>query len=159
MKKIKQSMDINAAPETVWRAVVSREHYNSWTKVFTSTSHFEGGWNKGDKIRFLAYNKDGKLDGMVSEIAESDFPRFISIRHLGYIYNGVDDTESEEIKSWAPSYENYTLTRTAENHTIFEIEMDVTDDYYDMFMRLWPLALQELKSTAENMNEHQVNNT
>ena len=61
---------------------------------------------------------------------------------------------SEEIKSWVPSYENYILTRTAENHTIFEIDMDVTDDYYDMFMRLWPLALQELKSTAENMNVH-----
>ena len=154
MKNIKHNIEINTSPENVWMAIVSPEYYNSWSKVFTATSFFEGGWNKGDKIRFLSYNKDGKIDGMVSEISESDFPAFISIKHLGYVYDDIDDTESEEIKSWVPSYENYILTRTAENHTIFEIDMDVTDDYYDMFMRLWSLALQELKSTAENMNVH-----
>jgi hypothetical protein len=145
LKTINLTIEINTSPENVWKAIVSPKYYNSWTYVFTATSHFKGGWNKGDTIRFLAYNKDGKLDGMVSEIAESIFPSFLSIRHLGYVYDGKDDTESDEIKSWAPAYENYSLTKSGDKSTIFELFMDVTDDYYDMFMDLWPKALKALK--------------
>lgn len=153
MKTINLTIEINTSPENVWKAIVSPEYYNSWTYVFTATSHFKGGWNKGDTIRFLAYSKDGKLDGMVSEIAESIFPSFLSIRHLGYVYDGKDDTESDEIKSWAPAYENYSLTKSGDKSTLFELFMDVTDDYYDMFMDLWPKALKALKSTAENIKD------
>lgn len=153
MKKIQLNIEINTSPENVWKAVTAREHYTSWTKVFTPTSFFEGGWEKGDTIRFLAYNKEGKLDGMVSEIASSDYPRFISIKHIGYIYDGQDDTESDEIKSWAPAYENYTLTKINDELTDFSLEMDVTDDYYDMFMKLWPQALNALKQTAEHIKD------
>jgi hypothetical protein len=151
MKQINLDIRIHAPRETVWAAIVSPEHYNRWTRVFTETSHFEGGWNKGDAIRFLAINADGAKEGMVSEIAESDFPAYISIRHLGYIMNGVEDTTSEAIKAWAPAYENYTLQEAGPDATRFAVQNDVTDDYYDMFMDLWPKALQALKEVAEAM--------
>lgn len=48
---------------------------------------------------------------MTSEIAESRKPEFISIKHLGVVLAGKEDTTSEEAKKWAPAYENYTLTR------------------------------------------------
>jgi len=50
----------------------------------------------GDSIKFIAVNNDGKTEGMISEIDESRYPEFISIKHIGYILNGVEDTQATE---------------------------------------------------------------
>lgn len=149
MKKIKMNVEINAPREAVWDAIVNDEKYRLWTRAFTEGSFFEGGWNKGDAIRFLMINKDGQKEGMVAEIAESIYPRFISIKHLGYVANGVDDTTSDAIKAWTPAYENYTLEALDGGRTLFTVEADSTDEFYQMFTDLWPKALQNLKEVSE----------
>ena len=149
MKKINLETVINASREKVWDAIVNEPKYRRWTSAFGETSHFEGGWNKGDTIRFLAINKEGKKEGMVSEIAESNYPEYISIKHLGYIVNGIDDTTSEEIRKWAPAFENYTLEKVGEDKTLFKLEMDCIDEYYDLMMDLWPKAMDKLKEVSE----------
>lgn len=149
MKKIKQSIEINAPREQVWDAVVNDVKYRLWTSAFQEGSYFEGGWNKGDTIRFLGTNENGEKEGMVAQIEESIFPEFISIKHLGYVSKGVDDTTSEEIRSWAPAYENYTLEELEKGRTLFIVEADTTDEYYPMFMELWPNALRNLKEVSE----------
>jgi len=58
----------------------------------------------GERIQFLSPSGDG----MVAEIAENRTNEFISIRQLGLIKKGVEDTESEAVRAWAPVYENYT---------------------------------------------------
>ena len=149
MKKLNLEIEINATPENVWDSVVNKTKYNRWTSAFQETSHFEGGWNKGDKIRFLGFNAEGQKMGMVSEIAESRFPEYISIKHLGNIFNGIEDYTSAEVKKWAPSFENYTFEKTVDNKTLFKLDMVVPEDYYDMFMQMWPKALAILKQVSE----------
>lgn len=149
MKKIDLDIVINAPREAVWDAIVDGSKFNAWTSVFQETSAFEGGWNKGDSIRFTGINEKGQTEGMVSEIAESTYPEFISIKHLGYIVDGVEDTTSEEIRKWAPSFENYTLEKLDEGITLFKLDMDTTEEFYDMFLDLWPKALQKLKEVSE----------
>jgi hypothetical protein len=144
MKNINLDIEINASREQVWDAIIDKKKYSLWTSTFEETSHFEGGWNKGDTIKFLAFNKDGQLMGMISEIAENKFPEFISIRHLGNILNGIVDTTSDEVKKWAPSYENYTFEKLGENKTLFKLEMETIDEYYEMFLKMWPNALTRL---------------
>lgn len=153
MKKIKLTIEIDAPREAVWDAIVDDAKYRLWTSAFQEGSYFEGGWNKGDVIRFLAINKDGEKEGMVSQIEESIYPEFISIKHLGYISKGVDDTTSDEIRSWAPAYENYTLDELEKGRTLFTLEQDVTDEYYTMFLELWPHALRNLKEVSEDVTE------
>ena len=153
MKKINLEIDINASCENVWDAIVKESKYRQWASVFHEGSYFEGSWNKGDTIRFLVINAEGQKEGMVSEIAESDYPHHISIRHLGFIYNGIDDTTSEEIRKWAPSYENYTLEKLDAETSKFKLEMDIIDDYYEMFMKLWPKAMHKLKEVSESVAE------
>jgi uncharacterized protein YndB with AHSA1/START domain len=148
MKNLKLDILIDASRETVWDSVVHPAKYRQWTTAFTEGSYFEGGWNKGDKILFLA-NRENKISGMLSEIAESRFPEYISIRHLGQITNGVADTESEEVKKWAPMYENYILEKADENSTRFCVEMDLPDEFYEMFLEMWPKALILLKKVSE----------
>lgn len=154
MKKINLDIVINAPREAVWDAIVDDSNYRTWTRVFQETSYFEGGWKKGDTIRFIGINEKGEKEGMVSEIAESIYPEYISIKHLGFIVNGVDDTTSEEIRKWAPSFENYTLEKLEENKTLFKLDMDTTDEFYDMFMDLWPKALAKLKEVGERVYSH-----
>jgi hypothetical protein len=148
MKKLKLDIEINASREKVWDAIVNDEKYRQWTAAFMEGSFFEGGWNKGDAIRFLAI-VDGKKGGMVAEIAESIYPEFISIRHLGEIQNGVDDTTSEKVKAWTPAYENYTLKKLGKDKTLFIVEVDSAEEYYEMFMEMWPKALKNLKEVSE----------
>ena len=149
MKQMNHSIVIKARPEVVWETITDPRKYQEWSCVFMEGSYFDGGWNQDDAIRFLTINSDGKLEGMVSEIAESRYPEFISIRHLGYIMDGVVDTESEAIKAWAPSYENYTLDLIDGDHTRFTVNMDTEDAYTEMFEEIWPKALELVKKISE----------
>lgn len=156
LEKLHFIITVEAPARLIWKTITDPHLYKRWTKEFTATSYYEGGWKKGDKIRFLATNKEGKKEGMVSEIAESIFPSFISVRHLGYIVDGQDDTTSEAVLSWAPAYENYSLKVIAENLTQVEIESDVEDSYVKMMNEMWPRALQALKETAESLSPQKI---
>jgi hypothetical protein len=149
MKKMNMEIEIDASNEKVWASIVDVNFYRLWAKEFMEGSYFEGGWNKGDTIQFLAVNESGSKEGMVSEIAESDYPKFISIRHLGYIMDGVIDTTSDMVKAWSPSYENYTLEALGDQKTKFKLDMDVEDQYYDMMLEMWQRAMLKMKQVSE----------
>jgi hypothetical protein len=151
MRKMHFEVSIGAKPEEVWDAIVDDEKYREWASPFHEGSYFEGGWEKGDAIRFLALNEKGEKEGMVSEIAESRKYSFISIRHLGQILGGVEDTTSDAVRKWAPAYENYTLTPLGDT-TRFEVDLDAEDSFVDMFNEMWPKALEKLKNIAERRN-------
>jgi len=103
-----------------------------------------GSWDVGATIRFFDTNKDG----MIGEIAENNGVDFISIRMLGYITKGVDDTTSEEILTWAPSYENYTY-RSTTTGTQLIVDVEVSNEWIDFMNKTYPLALQRLKEICE----------
>lgn len=149
MKKINLSIHINAPVEKVWNSIINDESYRKWTSIFCPGSYFKGDWSKGSKILFLGPNPEtGEEGGMVSEIAENIPHKYISIKHNGVINNGVEDATSEEVKKWTPSYENYSFEEK-DGGTLFTLDMDSTDEYYDMFMETWPQALEKLKEVAE----------
>jgi hypothetical protein len=77
----------------------------------------------------------------------------MSVEHLGMIMNGLEDYESEAVKSWAGTKENYTLTDLGgkTNLHIF-MEMDESEKnkpMLDMFANMWPNALAIVKELAE----------
>lgn len=144
MKKLNFTTEIKAAPELVWERMLGDAGYRAWTAAFMEGSYYVGGWNKGDSIRFLSPSGHG----MVSEIADSRPHEYVSIRHLGMIANGVEDTTSEQVRAWTPAYENYTLTRTASG-TQVKIEMDITEDFAAFMEDAWPKALAKLKKICE----------
>jgi hypothetical protein len=86
---------------------------------------------------------------MSSEIAENIKYKFISIRHRGIIKNGVEDTESPEVKAWTPAFENYTFSEK-DDLTEIKIEIDIPDDYVKYFDETWPKALHRLKQICED---------
>ncbi len=108
----------------VWEVMLGAETYRRWTTAFADSSYYEGSWRQGSRIRFLSLTGDG----MVAEIAENRPNEFISIRHLGYIVNGIEDTESEAVRAWAPAFENYTFAAVPEG-TRLVVDQDATADF------------------------------
>ncbi len=148
METIQFSIVINANKQKVWSTMLNDKSYREWTKEFHAGSYYEGSWNKGSEIRFIGPDNDGKLQGIFSRIKENVEYQFISIEHLGLISNGIVDTTSEEVKKWAPSFENYTFTEKGDK-TELKVEIQIDAEYKSMFEEMWPRALKALKSLCE----------
>lgn len=144
-KRIQFTATIKAPAGVVWRHVINPDSYKRWASAFAEGSYFEGSWEPRAKIRFLSPSGDG----MVAEIADSQTNEFISIRHLGFIANGVEDTTSEAIRAWAPAYENYTFLPTTEGTTIV-VDQDVAAEWEEHMSQAWPKALAILKELSES---------
>lgn len=144
-KRIQFSVTIKAPVATVWRLMMSAESYKRWASAFAEGTYFEGSWEQGAKIKFLSPPAG---DGMVAEIAQNRKDEFISIRHLGMIANGIEDTTSESVRAWAPAYENYTFVGVPEG-TKLVIEMDVLGEWEQYMNDAWPKALALLKQLSE----------
>lgn len=144
-KRLQFSTDIAAPVSTVFQTMLDPQSYREWTTPFCEGSYYEGHWRQGEKILFLAPSGDG----MVSEIAEHRPNEFTSIRHLGMISQGLEDTQSEAVRAWAPAYENYTFTATPSG-TRLVVDQDVTEDFEAYLVEAWPKALQRLKAQCES---------
>ena len=145
IRRIQFRTTIEAPVEVVWDVMFGAETYPRWTKAFAEGSSFEGSWSEGHRIRFLVPSGDG----MVAEIAENRRHEFVSIRHLGFVAKGVEDTESEAVRAWAPAYENYTFTPVGEG-TRVTVDQDVTADFEQYMREAWPKALTLLKELCED---------
>lgn len=149
MRKIIKSINIRASREAVWAAIVNDAKYRLWASAFGEGSCFEGGWQEGDSIRFLALDEEGRRMGMVSQIVVSEHLKNITIRHLGIISDGVEDCTSGEALKWAPAHESYHLEAIDRQTTRFTVEAEIGDEFYDMFDDMWTIALQKLKAVCE----------
>ena len=148
MDKLNFSIIINASKEKVWNTMLEDKTYRQWTEAFSPGSHYVGNWNKGSKILFLGPNEKGIMGGMVSRIKENKKYEYISIEHLGVVQDGKEDTTSDVVKQWAGSLENYTF-KDLKGKTELLVDMDINDEYKEMFEGMWPNALQKLKELAE----------
>ena len=144
-KRIRFSVEIAAPVSRVFHLMLDPASYRDWTSPFVEGSYYVGTWKQGQRIRFMSPTGDG----MVSEIAEHRPCEFTSIRHLGYIRNGVEDTQSESVRAWAPACENYTFVATPTG-TRLVVDQDATADFEQYLSQAWPLALKRLKVLCES---------
>ena len=145
MEKLNFNVVINATPEKVWKVLWSDDTYRRWTSAFAEGSRAETDWKQGSKVLFL----DGQGMGMVSKIAENRPNEFMSFEHLGEVKDGVEDTTSEKVKGWAGAHENYTLKKV-NGKTELSVDMDINEEYKEMFAKIFPVALDNVKQLSEN---------
>jgi uncharacterized protein YndB with AHSA1/START domain len=137
-------VSIQCPRRVVWETMFDPEGYKAWTAAFCEGSHFSGSWEKGQRIRFLAPNGDG----MVAVIAENRRYEHVSIRHLGEIAGGVEDTTSEKVKAWAPAHETYTLAES-QGGTVVTVDVDVLPQFEQYMTDTFPKAFALLKELCE----------
>jgi uncharacterized protein YndB with AHSA1/START domain len=139
------SIIINAPVRQVWQTMLDAEHYRQWTSAFCEGSYFSGSWQQGETMRFLSPSGDG----MVAIIAEHQPYQLLSIKHIGFVDQGVDDVKSEKVKAWAPAFENY-IFREVPDGTQLLIEQEVAEEYVQYMSDTWPKALDKLKLICES---------
>lgn len=145
MKTLTFSIEIKASREKVWMVLWELANYEEWASVFNGESTAEtDNWKQGSKVRFV--NKE--RCGILSEVAANRPGEFMSFRHLGMVNNGVDVTDSEEVKNWAGAMEDYRLSGEG-NQCRLTVNMDSTEEYAGYFTEKWPLALKKIKEMAE----------
>lgn len=144
MEKNEFKILIDAPPEKVWNVLWNDASYPQWTSAFAEGSKVETDWKEGSKVLFL----DGKGQGMISIIAKKKPNEFMSFKHIGTVNNGVEDLDSPQTKEWAGALENYTLKNTG-GKTELVVDMDMTEEYKDYFIKTWPMALDKVKELAE----------
>ncbi len=155
MEKLNFSIKINAPVESVWNTMLDDKTYRAWTAEFHEGSYYIGDWSVGSKMLFVALTETGGISGMVSRIEANRKYEFISIEHLGFIENGKEDTTSEVVKAWQGAHENYTF-KQVDGATEVIVDIDVNDEFKEMFKDMWPRALVKLKSVAETTIKNQL---
>jgi uncharacterized protein YndB with AHSA1/START domain len=144
LQRLQFSVRIHAPVARVWQLMFDPESYRDWTSAFMEGSYFEGSWEQGQRLRFLAPNGEG----MLAEVAENRRHAFLSLRHIGFIADGQEDTDSEQVRALLPAHENYTF-RAVPDGTELLIDQDVGKDHAAMMSEMWPKALARLKALSE----------
>lgn len=144
LRPLRHSVVIRAPREAVWDAMLGPGTYRDWTAPFCEGSYYEGSWGAGDRIRFLAPNGDG----MTSVIAESRRPEYVSIKHLGMIKDGVEDTTGPAAAAWAPAFENYAFAEV-DGGTEVTVDLESAPEWEAFMNEAWPKALARLKEICE----------
>ena len=144
MKTLAFEITIRAPRATVWETMLGAETYKAWASAFCEGTYFTGSWAEGARIQFLAPSGDG----MTSVIARNEPLELISIRHLGMIENGVEDTTSEKVRAWAPAYENYRFSDDPAGCRLM-VELDTATEWESYMLDTFPKALERLKGLCE----------
>lgn len=145
MKTLHFDIEINATIHRVYNTMIGDKTYREWASAFGPGCYFEGSWNTNDKIKFLS----PAGGGMLSEIAMNRPNEYISIRHVGMIINGIEDTQSDAVKRWSPAYENYTFVEVGDKSRL-KIDLDIADAWEEYMNEAWPKALSILKEICES---------
>lgn len=152
MYKTQYKITIAAPREVVWNSLWDDDSYRDWSSVFAEGSKAVTDWQKGSKVLFV----DQKNEGMVSVIDDRKTNEYMSIKHLGVVKNGVEETNTEDSKVWQ-GYENYTL-KDVNGKTDLLIDMqlgDISQEFVEYFDKTWPKALDKIKELAEKkVEEH-----
>ncbi len=146
------SIVINAPKEKVWHTMLDLDTYKIWAEPFMPGSYYEGDWNQGSKMLFLAPDDKGKLSGMLSQIKESKPYDFVSIETKGVVEDGKEDTTGEQAKEWAGSFENYTFKEIqGQTEVIVDLASPggIDEELKHYLLDAWTKALQILKELAE----------
>jgi hypothetical protein len=149
METLNFSTQINAPAEITWQTMLDDSSYREWASVFGPGSYFEGSWLPGSEITFLADSApDEPIGGMVGVIAEHRPHEFVSIEYTGIVLNGEVDTSSDMAQKVTGTHENYSFAE-ADGVTTVTVDIDVDEEYAEMFREEWPRALAKLRELAE----------
>ena len=85
---------------------------------------------------------------MIARVEDNRPNELMSLRYVGQIVNGEEDTTSEEVKAFMGAYEKYAFS-AAGGVTTVDVELDSEDEFVAMFDEAWPLALEKLKDIVE----------
>jgi hypothetical protein len=144
MKTIRKSIEINASKEKIWDILTQDQYNQEWYAIFSPGSYALTDWQPGSKVIFA----DNSGSGIIGSIRVHDPYELLSIEYYGVLNNHVEDFESKEAQVFKGAHEIYRLSSQDEK-TILNIEVDMSDDFFDTMYKAWDKALLKIKMMAE----------
>lgn len=145
METLSYEIVISAPKQKVWDILWGKGTYTEWTQFFASGSQMKTDWKVGGKTYFV--NPEGA--GMVSTIDSIEEPDQMIFKHLGMVdENGVEDTESMEIKQWSGCFEKYILIDYNGN-TKLHVEVQTEKNWEEHMNNGFTKGLEVVKNLAE----------
>ena len=144
MQTLCYRIDIHATQQKVWDVLWATDSYSTWMQFFSNGSTMQSDWKLGGKTYFL----DAKGNGMLSTIERLDIPHAVVFKHLGFIQDGKEDLDSDEVKTWSGALEKYLLSHV-DGVTTVQVEVDIPPAYADCMDKGFEQGLQVLKQLAE----------
>ncbi|HOA39382.1 MAG TPA: VOC family protein [Flavihumibacter sp.] len=152
MERLQFTTEIDAPVSLVEEAMLGKFSYPLWTAAFNGTSTYEGGWNKGDTIKFIGVNKEGKKEGLAGTIKERIPGELVEIQYYGLLDGDTIITEGAAVEDWS-GLEIYRFA-AVNGKTTLTVLLDVNEQYKDYFNKSWPEALAILKQYTEQKAIH-----
>lgn len=143
MKKVTYEVKIKCPKEKVFSMMLDEQHYREWTAVFAPGSRYEGKWEEGSHIKFLAEIKEGGTGGMTSLVERLIPNKLVRIKHLAMF-----DNEKQNNFEDSDFYEIYHFTEDKKD-TLVTVELDTEEEWAPYFDKTFPKALKKLKEICE----------
>lgn len=145
METLSYETVINAPAQKIWDILWGAETYGEWTQFFSPGCVLKSDWKVDGKTYFL----DAKGEGMVSTIDSLEEPNQIVFKHLGTVKDGVEDTESMEVKQWNGAFEKYLLIDYLDGKTKLHAEVQAEKNMQELMNRGFTKGLEIVKKLAE----------
>ncbi|WP_332034019.1 SRPBCC family protein [Kaistella sp.] len=145
METLSYETTVKAPIQKVWDMLWAPETYAEWTQFFSPGSQFKTDWEINGKTYFL----DDTGNGMVSTIKSLNPPFEVVFSHLGIFNNGVEDTQSREVKEWSGAEEQYFLRAIDENTTEIQAIVHAEQKYEDNMSNGFTKGFEVLRKLAE----------
>ena len=145
METLSYTIEINAPKNKIWDVLWSPETYSEWTRYFSPDSRMRTDWQVGGKTYFT----DAEGNGMVATIDSLDEPNAVVFKHLGMVKNGVEDTESEEVKQWSGAQEKYFLIGLDNGKIKLQTEIQTDDQWKAEMDTGFTKGLEIVKALSE----------
>jgi hypothetical protein len=143
MKRKNFTVRIDAPKEKVWKVLWDEDTYHKWTSVFSDQLKMVTDWKEGSEVWFLS----GDGQGVYSIITRNIPNEYISFEHHGLL-NENKKREEDKPGTWTGAKENYIL-KNRDGVTELTVEMDITENYENIFQLIFPQALARVKALSE----------
>lgn len=149
METIVHIIEIKATAEEIWKILWDKPTYAEWTKFFGeengTTGTYESDWKVGGRTVFL--DSTGQ-NGMISTIQSLNKPYEVVFKHLGFMQNGEEITDSKEIEEWSGAQEKYFLTEL-EDYTKLQGEVQTLSEYAEHMKNGFAKGFELVKQMSE----------
>lgn len=139
MKLLEYTIQINTTAEKVWDVLFTQDNYKKWASAMNEGTYFEGTWEEGSIMKFL----DPKNNGMYNLVEKNIPNKQLSMKHLGWILEGVLTPQN-----WEDSTLDYMLEPN-ENGTLLIGKVNSLDEFVDFFNSKYPKNFENIKNLAE----------
>ncbi len=144
MTNLHYKIILNNNVEYVFDKLFAKAEYKEWTRVFNPSSDYDGILGLGEEIFF----KDADNNGMLSKVSKYEVNKVIEFSYLASVEEGVK-TEFED----RSNFERYTFTSLQDEMVMIDVDLNIPDEYLEMFEDMWAQAIVLIQDLFDNDDE------